>query len=228
MIYQDTTKAVFIRRNNRFSADVLTGSREETVHVKNTGRLKELLTEGAEVCLQRARNPERKTGWNLISVYREHTGWVNIDSQVPNVLVKEYLLSRTGAFSDLETVRGEYVYGSSRIDFYAESADRKILMEVKGCTLEMDGFGWFPDAPTERGSRHLRELGDAVSLGYEAYAAFVIAIPGVYEVKPYEKNDPLFAREMAIAREKGLKLVFFPCRTTMDSIEIIKEKVTVK
>ncbi|MBR2780198.1 MAG: DNA/RNA nuclease SfsA [Eubacteriaceae bacterium] len=228
MRYEDTLSAVFVRRNNRFSADVLIGDETHTVHVKNTGRLKELLREGAGVCLQRSSNPNRKTAYDLISVFRQGTGWVNIDSQVPNVLVREYLLSRSGPFYDLTLVKSEYTFGDSRIDFYAEATGRKILMEVKGCTLEKDGIGWFPDAPTLRGARHLRELGEACTKGYETYAAFVIAVPGVNEVRPYAENDPLFADEMALSEEKGMKVIFLPCRTEMDSIEIIPDKVSIR
>ena len=228
MRYDNTLGAVFIKRNNRFSAEVLIDGIEHTVHVKNTGRLRELLKEGCRVCLQRTSNPKRKTSYDLISVYREGTGWVNIDSQVPNALVKEYLLSRPEGFSDLTALKGEYVFGDSRIDFYIETPLRRILMEVKGCTLEMDGVGWFPDAPTERGAKHLRELGEACAKGYEAYVAFVIAVPGVDEVRPYAENDPVFAKEMQTALGKGMKVMYLPCSTSMDTIDIIKDKVTFK
>ena len=169
--YEDIVPGIFGRRLNRFVAEVSIEGKTERVHVKNTGRLKELLVPGAEVTLQKAQVPGRKTAYDLLSVYRQGLGWVNIDSLVPNALMKQYLFSR-----DYDLVKPEYTYGDSRFDFYMERQGEKYLMEVKGCTLAADleqGTGLFPDAPTERGVKHLEELAAAAKKGYHCSIAFV-------------------------------------------------------
>ena len=161
MKYKNIIKAVFISRPNRFIAKVLVDGHEETVHVKNTGRCKELLIPGCEVWLTEPGTPERKTKYDLVAV-RKSTGVLfNIDSQAPNKVVKEWLETK-----GYDRIVPEYTYGDSRIDFYMEKENEKSLMEVKGCTLEVDGIGYFPDAPTERGVKHLRELVKAKKEGY--------------------------------------------------------------
>ena len=165
MKYKNITPAKFISRPNRFVAQVEVNGKTETVHVKNTGRCKELLLPKSDVILDKSDNPNRKTQYDLIAVYKKELGLVNIDSQAPNQAVREWLQDRPAPFEDAELIKPEYTYGKSRVDFYMECPTTKILMEVKGCTLEIDGIGYFPDAPTERGVKHLRELASAVKKG---------------------------------------------------------------
>ena len=163
--YEHTVLGVFVRRVNRFVAEVLIDGKNERVHVKNTGRLRELLMPEARITLEKASDPKRKTAYDLISVYKTGLGWVNIDSLAPNELMKRYLMSR-----DYDAVKPEYTYGDSRFDFYMERQGEKYLTEVKGCTLAADlkrGIGLFPDAPTERGVKHLNELAAAAAEGKE-------------------------------------------------------------
>ncbi|WP_026652418.1 DNA/RNA nuclease SfsA [Butyrivibrio proteoclasticus] len=215
MQYSNITKANFISRPNRFIAKVQLEGKELTVHVKNTGRCKELLIPGCEVYLEKASNPERKTPYDLVAVKKDGR-IINIDSQAPNVVVKEYL-TKLGEYS---FIKPEYKYGDSRIDFYMEKGSEKYLMEVKGCTLFRDGIGYFPDAPTERGAKHLRELTGAVSQGYHAAVAFVIQGEGISEVRPNTDTDPDFAKAFEEARAAGVEVVFYLCKVTEDSIVI--------
>ena len=172
MKYECIVEAKFISRPNRFIAHVDIDGTEVVVHVKNTGRCKELLIPGCRVYLEKATNPERKTPYDLVAVDTP-IGIINIDSQAPNAVVKEWLMKQ-----DYDLVVPEYKYGNSRIDFYMEKGEDKYLLEVKGCTLIKDGIGYFPDAPTERGVKHLRELTAAIDKGYKAMAAFVIQVEG--------------------------------------------------
>ena len=215
MKYHHIIKATFLSRPNRFIAKVAIDGAEETVHVKNTGRCRELLKPGARVYLERSDNPNRKTKYDLVAVVKDTGVLFNIDSQAPNAAVKEWLVGQ-----DFDRVQPEYRYGNSRIDFYMEKAGEKILMEVKGCTLEFDGIGYFPDAPTERGTKHLRELTRAVREGYRAIAAFVIQMAGVEEVRPNEETDPAFARAFEEAREAGVEILFLKCRVEPDEMII--------
>lgn len=222
MKYENTVRGEFIERPNRFIARVLVNGREETVHVKNTGRCRELLIPGVSVILAGSQNPARKTAYDLIAVYKEPLGWINIDSQVPNTVVKEWLESGESCFDNITYIKPEYTYGSSRVDFYLECKDRRIFIEVKGCTLEIDGTGYFPDAPTERGIKHLKELKKAVSEGYESYLAFVIAMPGISNVLPNVAMHPEFAEAFHDAVNSGVKVLMLQCDVTEDSIDIIK------
>ena len=215
MKYNSIVEGTFLSRPNRFIARVEIGGLEETVHVKNTGRCRELLKPGAEVYLERAENPNRKTNYDLVAVVKDTGVLFNIDSQAPNAAVKEWLEAQ-----DFDRVQPEYRYGDSRIDFYMERAGEKILMEVKGCTLEFDGIGYFPDAPTERGTKHLRELTRAVREGYRAIAAFVIQMAGVEEVRPNIETDPAFASAFEEAREAGVEILFLKCRVEPDEMVI--------
>ena len=189
MKYNKIVKAKFIDRPNRFIAHVELDGQVETVHVKNTGRCKELLLPGVDVVLEDCDNPARKTRYDLVAVKKKEIGWINIDSQAPNKVVQEWLESQ-----DYTYVKPEYKYGDSRIDFYAEKGEEKFLIEVKGCTLEVDGVGYFPDAPTERGVKHLRELAEAVKKGYSCIVAFVILVVGFFLPKtgPNVLVDELF------------------------------------
>lgn len=220
MKYNNITKAVFVKRPNRFIAEVEIDGQTEIVHVKNTGRCKELLVSGCEVWLTAPGSSGRKTKYDLVAV-RKSTGVLfNIDSQAPNKVVMEWL-----AEQNYTKVIPEYNYGDSRIDFYMESTDAdgnviKHLMEVKGCTLEYNGIGYFPDAPTERGIKHIRELIKAKESGINASLAFVIQMDGVSEVKPNTETHPQFGVAMADAKKAGVEIVFLRCHVEPDRIEI--------
>lgn len=216
MKYKNIVKAKFIERPNRFIARVEVSGKEETVHVKNTGRCRELLLPGADIILEHSDNPDRKTAYDLISVYKENLGWVNIDSQAPNKVMKEWL--ETQGF---DYIKPEYKYGDSRIDFYLEKNGEKYLVEVKGCTLEIDGKGYFPDAPTERGVKHLRELIKARKEGYRTAAAFVIPMGKVTKVYPNRKTHPEFGEAFDEAVAAGVEIWNLPCRVTEEELVII-------
>ena len=219
MKYREIKEGRFIDRPNRFIAHVEIGGREETVHVKNTGRCRELLKAGAAVRLEESANPRRKTKYDLVSVFKENVGWVNIDSQAPNKVVREWLEKQ-----DYDLIKPEYTYGNSRIDFYMEKGSRRYLMEVKGCTLEKDGIGYFPDAPTERGVKHLRELIRASGEGYECMAAFVIQMEGVTEIRPNVETHPQFGQVLEEAEEAGVRILCLQCSVGEDTLEIIAAK----
>ena len=216
MRYREIIEGRFIDRPNRFIAHVLINGVEETVHMKNTGRCRELLLPNAEVRLAVSDNPNRKTKCDLVAVYKEKLGWVNIDSQAPNKVVQEWLETQ-----DYSLVKPEYVYGDSRIDFYMVKDQQEYLMEVKGCTLEIDGIGYFPDAPTERGVKHLKELTKARTLGYECIIAFVIQMEGVSEVRPYISMQPEFGEALEEAKAAGVKVLFLQCEVGRDTLQIL-------
>ena len=216
MIYPDTTEARFIDRPNRLIAHVAVCNMIETVHVKNTGRCKELLLPGVPVVLAKADNPNRKTKYDLIAVKKKKLGWVNIDSQAPNKIIFEWLNRQK-----LDHIQPEHVYGGSRIDFFMEKGKRKFLLEVKGCTLEIDGMGYFPDAPTERGVKHLRELINARNEGYWCGIAFVIQMNGIKEVRPNIKTHPEFGEALDEAKKAGVKILHFPCKVGKDSLSVL-------
>ena len=215
MNYQNIIHGQFHSRPNRFIAKVWIDGELETVHVKNTGRCRELVLPGAEVILECCDQPTRKTKYDLIGVYKEGLGLVNIDSQAPNKVAKEWLLQQ-----DYTCVRPEYTYGDSRIDFYMERGEERYLMEVKGCTLEVDGIGYFPDAPTERGIKHLHELCKAVDEGYHCMLAFVIQMEGIHEVRANAETHPAFGVALEEARQAGVEIVFLPCKIEEDSLKI--------
>lgn len=215
MHYKHTIPAIFHSRPNRFIAMVEIDGHMEKVHVKNTGRCRELLLPGAKVILEVSDNPNRKTKYDLISVYKEKLGWVNIDSQAPNKVAAEWLKQQ-----DYTYIKPEYKYGNSRIDFYMEKEEEKYLMEVKGCTLEIDGIGYFPDAPTERGIKHLNELAQASKEGYHCIAAFVIQMEGVQEVRPNIGTHPEFAVALEGAKAAGVKVLFLCCDVTENTLEV--------
>lgn len=218
MIYPDTIKARFLDRPNRFIAHVDINGKAETVHVKNTGRCKELLLSNAQVILAKADNPNRKTKYDLIAVKKKRLGWVNIDSQAPNKVVAEWLARQRFDF-----IQTEYTYGDSRIDFYMEKDKRKYLLEVKGCTLELDGIGYFPDAPTERGVKHIRELIKARKQGYWCGIAFVIQMNGIREVRPNVATHPEFGEAMDEAEKAGVRVLHLPCVVKPNSLNIETE-----
>ena len=216
--YADTVPGIFGRRVNRFVAEVMIDGKTEQVHVKNTGRLKELLVPEAKVMLQRASVPNRKTAYDLISVYKEDLKWVNIDSLAPNELMKQRLMNL-----NYDLVKPEYTYGDSRFDFYMESQGEKYLTEVKGCTLAADlkcGVGLFPDAPTERGVKHLEELAAAAKEGYHCQIAFVIQMNGIHLVFPNDETQPEFRQALICAAKAGVEVVCYGCHVEADSIQI--------
>lgn len=215
MKYSNIICGKFISRPNRFIAKVEIDCREETVHVKNTGRCKELLLPGATVVLEVSDNPERKTKYDLIAVYKKGLGLVNIDSQAPNKVVFEWLKSQK-----FDYIKPEYTIGSSRIDFYMEKGSEKYLLEVKGCTLEIEGVGYFPDAPTLRGVKHLKELCELQKRGYNCAVAFVIQMEGIKEVRPNISTHPQFGEALAEAQNAGVKVIFLECSVTENSLSI--------
>ena len=219
MTYKNISYGTFISRPNRFIAYVDIDGEQETVHVRNTGRCSSVLTEGVRVALCEGTNPARKTKYDLIAVYSGQLGWVNIDSSAPNTVALEWLRTQ-----DLTLIRPEYGYGSSRIDFYMERGDERFLMEVKGCTLQRDGTGYFPDAPTERGVKHLNELAKACSEGYNCIAAFVIPMNGINEVRPNDEIHPEFGAALAKAKAAGVRVLFLRCRSEADSLEVISHQ----
>ena len=228
MKYGEVREALFLRRKNRFVADVmLPEAGEVAVHVKNTGRLRELLLPGARVILAKADNPARKTPYDLIGVYRKEKDGTerlfNIDSQAPNAVVREWLEGQ-----EFDLVRPEYTWGNSRMDFYMEKQNgtkspERYLMEVKGCTLDRDGIGYFPDAPTERGVKHLHELAKASAAGYHAFLAFVIQMEGVLEGRPNTETHPEFAEALQAAEQAGVQVLHLRTIVRPDSLEVRAE-----
>ena len=207
MNYTKTIPAKFIGRPNIFIAYVEIEGKEETVHVKNTGRCRELLVPGCQVILAVEDNPNRKTKYDLVAVYKSGLGLVNMDSQAPNAVVGEYLSRQ----KEITFVKPEYKFGDSRIDFYFEKGDIRCLMEVKGVTLEKEGLAYFPDAPTQRGTKHLRELIKAKEAGYESYLAFVVQMENIYDVFPARDMDPEFSKAYDDAVSAGVKVLVLPC-----------------
>ena len=222
MKYENVILAEFRARLNRFAAVVWSDCGEEIVHVKNTGRLRELLLPGAQVALTPGSGSDRKTRYDLISVRKPGLGWVNIDSQACNKVAAEWLAGDPAPFADVRLIRPEFTYGDSRIDFNLEAENRKILMEVKGCTLERGGVGFFPDAPTERGVKHLRGLAKAAGEGYESFLAFVIAMPGVKRVLPNVQTHPAFAEALADAVSSGVRVLYLSCKVAPDELTIVQ------
>lgn len=217
--YGEIVEGRFLSRLNRFVARVEINGREETVHVKNTGRCRELLVPGTPVRLEVSSNPSRKTKYDLVVVRKEGLGWVNIDSQAPNRVVKEWLETR-----DFDVIRPEFSYGRSRMDFAMEKDGQTYLLEVKGCTLEVDGVGYFPDAPTQRGVKHLQELTQAQRAGYCCGIAFVIQMEGITEVRPNVSTHPEFGQALTEARAAGVKVWFLLCRVGEDFLQIVEQR----
>ena len=223
MQYKTILKAVFLSRPNRFIAHVKLKNETVIAHVKNTGRCKELLVPGCTVYLAVSDNPARKTLYDLIAVEKAREGGepllINMDSQIPNDAAAEWL-PVSGLFSENAVIRREYTHGDSRVDLYVEDGARRAFIEVKGCTLERDGVALFPDAPTERGVKHLRHLARAVSEGYEAYLLIVIQMKGVTVFRPNAATDPAFARALSEANRAGVKLLCMDCSVTPGEMKI--------
>lgn len=221
MKYENIVKGEFIERPNRFIARVIIDGNTETVHVKNTGRCRELLIKGRTVYLSRAANPERKTKYDLIAVDKDGI-LINMDSQIPNSAAEEWL-RKGNIFSENAVIRREVTYGKSRFDLYIEDGDRRVFLEVKGVTLEENGVVMFPDAPTERGVKHINELVKSLKDGYEAYILFVVQMKGVKYFCPNYKTHPEFADALKKAADEGVKVLAAECSVTPETIEISKE-----
>ncbi|MBQ8979835.1 MAG: DNA/RNA nuclease SfsA [Oscillospiraceae bacterium] len=215
MKYENIVRAKFLSRPNRFIALVELNGNVETVHVKNTGRCRELLISGCDVWLTAPDTKGRKTKYDLVTVRKSNGLLISIDSQAPNKVMSEWLKKQGH-----DKIIPEYTYGSSRIDFYIEHGDERILMEVKGCTLEMDGTGYFPDAPTERGIKHIRELIRAKEEGFRSVLAFVIQMNGVMEVRPNTQTHPEFGTAWKDALAAGVEIIFFTCDVWENGCEI--------
>ena len=230
MKYKHVVDAIFVERPNRFIANVDINGERETVHVKNTGRCKELLVPGSKVYLSLADNPERKTKYDLIAVEKirenKQNLLINMDSQIVNDVVGEWL-TRGLLFSKEAMIRREVTYGKSRFDFYIEDGDRKAFLEVKGVTLEHDGVASFPDAPTERGIKHIHELMKCMQEGYEAYILFVIQMKEMKWFQPNDITHKAFGDALRKAEQSGVKVLAYDCKVSQNFIEI-DQSVVVK
>lgn len=212
MEYQNQVReGIFLNRPNRFLADVKLPEGVERVHVKNTGRCRELLIPGAKVILEESQNSSRKTKYSLVAVYKGNM-LVNMDSQAPNQAAAEALQEgRIKEIGQVSHIKREKVYGKSRFDLYYEQQERKGFLEVKGVTLEENGIALFPDAPTQRGARHLQELAEAVKDGYEAAVLFLIQMKGVHLFQPHEVRDKEFTQALRMAAQAGVKILAYDC-----------------
>lgn len=222
MKYSNVVKGSFIDRPNRFIANCEIDGKSQVCHVKNTGRCKELFVEGATVYLQKADNPNRKTLYDVIAVQKGDR-LINIDSQIVNGAALEYM---SVLFDNIKLIKPECVYGNSRFDIYLETETDKIFVEVKGVTLEKDGTALFPDAPTERGVKHLKELQKAVLDGYKAYVLFVIQMDNISHFEPNKETHLEFSEELKKAQKNGVTVLAYNCTVTPNEIEI-KDKVRV-
>ena len=247
MKYNQVVSGTFLQRPNRFIAHVLIDGKEEICHVKNTGRCRELLIPGCTVYCAVSDNPQRKTKYDLIAVEKSienqivfanagipslhgkstpeahSTLLVNMDSQAPNAAVKEWLRSGASPFGKIDFLKPEYKYGNSRFDFYLECNSRKIFLEVKGVTLEDNGVVLFPDAPTERGVKHVRELIRCHEEGFETYVLFVVQMERAMYFTPNRKTHPQFADALCEAKNAGVQLLAYTCKVTPDVMKIDKE-----
>ncbi len=220
MKYHTTVPAIFLSRPNRFVAHVLLGGEQVVCHVKNTGRCRELLVEGCTVYLAPSQNPNRKTAYDLVAVEKETprgTLLINMDAQAPNALFREW--AEAGNFREgLTFLRGEKTFGNSRFDFYWESSKSRGFVEVKGCTLEENGVARFPDAPTQRGVKHILELIAAREAGYEAAICMVVQMEGMDYFTPNDDTHPAFGEALRRAQQAGVEIFALGCRVTPDSL----------
>ena len=224
MRYGKMVEGRFIKRPNRFIAHIEIDGKEEICHVKNTGRCRELLPVGAKVWCLDAASPSRKTRYDLIAVQKGER-LINMDSQAPNAAAKEWLLA--GGLGKIENVKAESKYGDSRFDFSFVKDGRQCFLEVKGVTLENDGVCAFPDAPTVRGAKHLRELAKLAGEGYGAYVLFVIQMEGVKYLHPNDLTDKPFGDALREAENAGVEILAYDCKITENTMDI-REKVEVK
>jgi sugar fermentation stimulation protein A len=219
MQYENILQGRFILRPNRFIAHIEINGEIEICHVKNTGRCKELLIPGVTVFVQESNNPNRKTKFSLIGVIKEDR-IINMDSQVPNKVVHEWIL-KGNLFTDITLIKPETTYNKSRFDFYIETKNKKAFIEVKGVTLEDKGIVRFPDAPTERGVKHVRELCDCIKDGYEAYIIFVIQMKDVIHFEPNTETHKEFAEVLKEAKKQGVHIIAVDCNVNENSIDIV-------
>lgn len=225
MIYDNVKIAKFINRPNRFIANIEIKDELKVCHVKNTGRCKELLIENATIYVQEFNNTNRKTNYDLISVYKGER-LINIDSQAPNKVFHELLL-KGKLFENITLIKPECKYKNSRFDFYIEADSKKIFVEVKGVTLEENGVVMFPDAPTERGLKHLNELADSIDNGYEAYVCFIIQMKDVLYFMPNYKTHKEFGETLKNVKKKGVNLIAYDCEVTKNSLTAV-QRVDIK
>ena len=224
MNYLNIVPGVFLRRPNRFIAYVMVNGREEAAHVKNTGRCRELLIPGAIIYLQEHDKPNRKTRFSLIAVQKGEL-LVNIDSQAPNKVMLEALsqgLCLPGLKSPVNHIKAESVYGNSRFDFHVTAGGKEAYIEIKGVTLEQEGVAKFPDAPTERGVKHVLELMEAVSKGISAYVVFVVQMEGICCVTPNDETHREFGQALREAHRAGVNIIAYDCLVSHDRIELNK------
>ena len=219
MHYPNMVPGTFLARPNRFIAHIEFDGQPEVVHVKNTGRCRELLPVGAQVWCQRSNNPNRKTKYDLITV-RKGSRLINMDSQAPNIAAKEWLLA--GGLGPVEDLKAETTHRDSRFDFSFTLNGKKCFLEVKGVTLENDGICAFPDAPTERGAKHLRGLQACVEEGFGGYVLFVIQMSDVKHLHPNDATDPVFGNALREAAAAGVRVLAVDCAVTEDSMTIGK------
>ena len=217
MLYTDMVSGTFLARPNRFIAHVEIHGQEQVCHVKNTGRCRELLPHGAKVWCQRSDNPARKTKYDLIAVQKGER-LINMDSQAPNAAAKEWLLA--GGLGNIEDLRAESVHGDSRFDFSFTKDGKRCFLEVKGVTLEHDGICAFPDAPTERGVKHLKGLIQAARNGFGAYVLFVIQMADVKYLRPNDATDPAFGDALREAASNGVTVLAMDCAVTPETMSI--------
>jgi len=219
MKYKNIIKGKFIARPNRFIAEVEINGKIETCHVKNTGRCRELLIPSATVFVEENDNPKRKTKFSLIGVVKDKR-LINMDSQVPNKIVHEWIL-KGNLFKDVTLIKPETTYNKSRFDFYIETKDKKAFIEVKGVTLEDNKVVRFPDAPTERGLKHIKELCACIKEGYDAYIIFAIQMKDVLYFEPNDETHKEFGDALREAKKSGVNIVAVDCEVKEDSIDII-------
>ena len=217
MHYENMVRGNFLARPNRFIAHIEIDGQAEICHVKNTGRCRELLTPGATVWCQKSSNPARKTKYDLITV-RKGERLINMDSQAPNQAAKEWLLA--GGLGEISELKPEYTHGDSRFDFSFLLDGRRCFLEVKGVTLENDGVCAFPDAPTERGVKHLKGLTRAAQEGYGAFVLFVIQMADVKYLHPNDATDPAFGTALREAAENGVAVLAMDCAVTESEMNI--------
>ena len=218
MIYKNVKQGIFHERPNRFIAIVEIDGKLEKCHVKNTGRCKELLIQGVTVYVQEASNPNRKTKYDLISV-KKGNRIINMDSQVPNKVVYDWIMEGN-YFEEVTHIQREKTYGNSRFDIYLEAANKKIFIEVKGVTLEDNDIAMFPDAPTLRGIKHIKELTKSMEEDYEAYIIFVIQMEDIIKFKPNDQTHPEFGEALRSAKSQGLNILAYDCHVKPDRIKM--------
>ena len=224
MRYENMVPGIFLRRPNRFIAHIEIDGKEQICHVKNTGRCRELLPAGAKVFCQHFDDPRRKTAYDLITVQKGDR-LINMDSQAPNKAAKEWL--ERGGLGEISQLRPETAFGNSRFDFSFEKDGKTCFLEVKGVTLETDGVCAFPDAPTQRGAKHLQELTRLAGEGYGAYVLFVIQMADVSYLHPNDATDPAFGKALRQAAAVGVQILAMDCAVTEDSMKI-RESVEVR